>query len=283
MASSGPAALQIHHLDDMTLEHSPLLGGLTSLVDTVGTDLFGKGLRQLMSDVLQCEHVTLYEVSSAGQPRLVMAESIEANRVPESSAARYALSYWSADPLNDTAAMGDRLDRGVVAHRSARETSDCTYRQQCFEPADWIRHGRRLIERVSVMQRHQGRLVKVNFHRGHSAGPYSDTHIRSLKACAGLILALARRHAADVKAAAAGDPREQYMERLVQLCPAMPRRELEVAAGIVHGMMSEAIALDLGISHNTVLTYRKRCYTRLGISSQNELMRLVFARGLPVC
>ena len=36
-----------------------------------------------------------------------------------------------------------------------------------------------------------------------------------------------------------------------------------------------AIALHLGISVNTVLTYRKRAYGRLKISCQNELLRLI--------
>jgi DNA-binding CsgD family transcriptional regulator len=40
-------------------------------------------------------------------------------------------------------------------------------------------------------------------------------------------------------------------------------------------MSSEGIGLDMGISINTVRTYRKRAYARLGICSQNELMRLV--------
>ena len=39
----------------------------------------------------------------------------------------------------------------------------------------------------------------------------------------------------------------------------------------------EAIASKLGIRLNTILTYRKRAYARLNISSQLELLRLVFS------
>ncbi|MES2529897.1 MAG: LuxR C-terminal-related transcriptional regulator [Pseudomonadota bacterium] len=41
------------------------------------------------------------------------------------------------------------------------------------------------------------------------------------------------------------------------------------------GVTSEGIGIDLGISRNTVLTYRKRAYARLNISSQNQLFRLI--------
>jgi DNA-binding CsgD family transcriptional regulator len=48
-------------------------------------------------------------------------------------------------------------------------------------------------------------------------------------------------------------------------------RERLVCLGILTGHTSESIALNLSISVNSVLTYRKRLYEKLGISSQNEL------------
>ena len=60
----------------------------------------------------------------------------------------------------------------------------------------------------------------------------------------------------------------------------MPEREAEVCTAIMLGMTSEAIAIKLGISVNTILTYRKRAYGRLNISCQNELMRLILRRAL---
>jgi DNA-binding CsgD family transcriptional regulator len=41
------------------------------------------------------------------------------------------------------------------------------------------------------------------------------------------------------------------------------------------GFSSEAISQALGISLHSTLTYRKRAYERLGISSQNELFSIV--------
>jgi len=46
---------------------------------------------------------------------------------------------------------------------------------------------------------------------------------------------------------------------------------------VMMGRNSEAIALALGISVNSVLTYRKRAYAWLGISSRNELIRLILS------
>ena len=48
-------------------------------------------------------------------------------------------------------------------------------------------------------------------------------------------------------------------------------RERVVCLGILTGYTSESIGINLSISVNSVLTYRKRLYEKLHISSQNEL------------
>ena len=67
----------------------------------------------------------------------------------------------------------------------------------------------------------------------------------------------------------------QIEDRLHNLCPALTRRESEVCARAAIGMSVEATALDLDIARTSVMTYRKRGYQRLGISSVRELCALV--------
>ncbi|QBR03670.1 helix-turn-helix transcriptional regulator [Paraburkholderia pallida] len=61
-----------------------------------------------------------------------------------------------------------------------------------------------------------------------------------------------------------------------QAFSSLTSRERTVCIGILTGYTSEGIALNLGISINSVLTYRKRVYEKLGITSQNELFMLTF-------
>ena len=51
-----------------------------------------------------------------------------------------------------------------------------------------------------------------------------------------------------------------------------PRREKQVCARMIFGMSSTSIALELAIGEETVVTYRKRLYQRLGIWTQRELL-----------
>lgn len=62
----------------------------------------------------------------------------------------------------------------------------------------------------------------------------------------------------------------------IELCigeqmPSMPRREAEVCSRAIYGISTLGISLDLGISQETVMTYRKRAYSRLEIATQREL------------
>jgi DNA-binding CsgD family transcriptional regulator len=66
-----------------------------------------------------------------------------------------------------------------------------------------------------------------------------------------------------------------FRRRLVALDRALTPRELDVCARTLIGLTAEGIALDLNIKKSSVFTYRKRAYARLGISSQNQLFRLL--------
>jgi DNA-binding CsgD family transcriptional regulator len=59
--------------------------------------------------------------------------------------------------------------------------------------------------------------------------------------------------------------------RFVALTP----REKEICLRILSGYSSQAISAELGVSLHSTLTYRKRAYEKIGISSQNELFGIV--------
>jgi DNA-binding CsgD family transcriptional regulator len=79
-------------------------------------------------------------------------------------------------------------------------------------------------------------------------------------------------------ALATGDFRE-LAARLVELLgPRLTGREQAVLSCILMGMHTEGIALSLHVKAASVITFRKRAYAKLGITSQAEL----FARCLRV-
>ncbi|HLY87344.1 MAG TPA: LuxR C-terminal-related transcriptional regulator [Acetobacteraceae bacterium] len=66
-----------------------------------------------------------------------------------------------------------------------------------------------------------------------------------------------------------------YRQRLLALDRGLTGREIDVCARSLSGMTAEGIGLELEIKKSSVVTYRKRAYERLGISSQHELFRML--------
>jgi DNA-binding CsgD family transcriptional regulator len=120
-----------------------------------------------------------------------------------------------------------------------------------------------------------GRTFKISFHRAKSAGSFGASDIDNIAGAAKVLTALLARHEASAIFTVRKNSRVIYFDALLSAAPSLSEREASVCTGIILGMTSEGIALDLGISVNTVRTYRKRAYARLMISSQNELMKLI--------
>jgi DNA-binding NarL/FixJ family response regulator len=149
---------------------------------------------------------------------------------------------------------------------SASEIDHANYRTHCYTSAG-------LEDRISLSEARNGRTLRVNLYRYRGKAFCSEDAARIFDS-AKLLLALIRRHDQEASAPAL-DSSDHCRMRLAAIAPSLPARELDVCTSIVNGVTSEGIALALNVSINTVFTYRKRAYARLGISSQNELVRLV--------
>ena len=104
---------------------------------------------------------------------------------------------------------------------------------------------------------------------------FSEAEIANLVESAPLLMAALWRHYEVTKPADGRGAAQDFHARLERAAPGLSKRERDVCALVAAGLTSEGIALELGVGINTVLTYRKRAYARLGISSQNELMRIL--------
>lgn len=65
---------------------------------------------------------------------------------------------------------------------------------------------------------------------------------------------------------------EMIAERLAKQYPELTARERLVCGYTLAGYTAEAIGLILGVGMSTVITYRRRAYSRLGICNANQLI-----------
>jgi DNA-binding CsgD family transcriptional regulator len=253
--------MQLHSLKQQA--GTAFLGGaIRGLIETVGLEQFPRRLLGAAREVAGCDNIAAFAFNQDA-PRLLFAETIdEAPVVARRLADCYLSFYMPRDPMWD--AIADMPERDAFCAveldaddmRYADDHADCLLRQH---------------SRMSVSQTRGKHRLIVNFLR---AGDFGADHRASILESVDLLMPLLWRHEAALWLRPE-DPRAELRRRLAQRAPCLTARELDVCALIVAGLSSEGIALELGVSQNTVLTYRKRAYARLGISSQNELMRSI--------
>ena len=119
----------------------------------------------------------------------------------------------------------------------------------------------------------------VNFYRTIAQGRFARAQIERLIQLSPAIGAVVARHFQDAVAADALPERDPFDKLAALFASRAPlrrltEREKDVCLRILAGFSSEAISADLGIGLHSTLTYRKRAYEKLGISSQNELFAI---------
>ena len=233
------------------------------LIEKVGVEAFSPYLFRLANEALGCVHMSAFAIGHANCKTLVLAENVGASRIARQLGLRYIEQYWAKDPVNTA---GSNEGPGLrLCEMNAQDIFDSDYRDHCYTSVQ-------LGTRLSVCETRFDGTVRINFYRQQ---PFSDQEKDVIVASLGVLMPLVRRHAVDDEAPVTA---AEFEDRLKRVAPELTARERQVCSLIALGVTSEGIGLELGISLNTVLTYRKRAYTRLNIVSQNQLLRLVCGR-----
>lgn len=261
--------MELHSLADTRPKADPLRSEIGRLIEVVGTPKFESEMFEVARKAVSCEHLTAFAFSGDLPPRPLIAANAGSRPVAKSLATKYISQYWKMDPANDLLKFENK-NTDIALRILPDDIADGSYRHDCYTSV-------RLQDRFTVMRRRGGEVFRINFYGGVRGGRAGGLDIDRIMSSADLLICLLLKHDATGRPAPDKLAPELYRSRLRLLEPNMPLRETEVCAAIVQGMTSEAIALKLGISVNTVLTYRKRAYMRLGISCQNELLRFILS------
>jgi DNA-binding CsgD family transcriptional regulator len=264
--------MDVRPLNGRAARVHPAMAQLGALVSSLGTEEFEPTLFAALNAVAGCDHVSVFVVPEGSRPRVLLASSKDGTSVAWKAGREYATNFWHLDPSNSSELLRDRS--GVMVRSTPADVRAAGYRRQCYSQDDWARTGSQIIERLALMFVDAHESYKVSLFRQAGSGPFAQAEIDAVAAWSAPLLALLKKH--DRLSATSQGDFEKYVGMLALVAPGLSPREREVCAGIAFGMSSEAIRLKLGVSLSTVQTHRKRAYARLRISSQNELLKLLF-------
>lgn len=234
-------------------------GDVTSAVLAIGRPDFTKVLIDTLRGQAGVGHCMVFALTRAGAARCVL----DAGNIPIGGdlGAAYAGQFHESDPNRD-ALFEAEGSAPIMLPAFAPRMYGARYRKIFFQDSG-------IVDKSATAIWTADTCFYVNFYRIDAQGRFSAAQRDRLQAIAPAIAASVARHFQNTTP----DLAALFATRAP--LSALTPREQEVCRRILLGFSSEAISRALGISLHSTLTYRKRAYERLGISSQNELFAIV--------
>jgi DNA-binding CsgD family transcriptional regulator len=252
------------------------LDAFAAAVGAIGTLAFDENLLKAVNSVVTVDHLTVltYRANEKLQT-LSVASRLDLSQA-RSVTRDYVEHHHVFDPnYPDIIKLSRSRSRRIIVRRHDRSRLSTKAYQKRFYAT------KRIADKVSYLWRLGDVAFYVNLYRTLRTGQYAEHELRKLREIALIVTSLVRMHGGRKRleaALAAGDLRE-LAARLVELLEQrLTAREQAVLSRILMGMHTEGIALSLHVKPASVITFRKRAYAKLGITSQPEL----FARCLRV-
>ena len=251
-----------------SLNMPPPLDGLGGLIEAIGGPAFESRLAALVESVCGADQLYLFHVDNH-EPRVRSALSADGSDMAAHVAKAYAAGQWlrfdtmmreactEASPL-------PRLYQTDIKHSSSDHLRSTLHDRM------------HLRDRIMVCGRAADDVIGISMLRSVGRGPFGGDQKRQVEWFAQLAFPLVAKHWSAVNrdrklSRALTDLAE--IERCIALAPeALPPREATVCARYLYGQCTEGISVDLDIGRETVITYRKRLYDRLGLGSHRELL-----------
>jgi DNA-binding CsgD family transcriptional regulator len=185
---------------------------------------------------------------------------------------RYITRYFTFDPAYQTIRKTARSEWINLRVRPGN-ISNYEYLNDCYlRPA--------VVEKLTLARWAENGWFALNLYRDSGWGCFSNGEQDRIAALSHLLLPLLRKHyQLTAESPRLGTQRQARIEGLTQrmasLNAKITTRECAVCARTAAGLTAKTIAQELGIKVSSVLTYRRRAYERLSISSGYELAALL--------
>ncbi|MEE8366633.1 MAG: helix-turn-helix transcriptional regulator [Gammaproteobacteria bacterium] len=252
---------------------------LSQCIDSIGTEKFSRNLVAALKSITDFDYsvsfayyqnekpICLYHTFSPGK-RVVFVDD-------------YLKGPYLLDPF--FTACGRKVDTGLYR---LRDIAPDRFYQSEYYRSYYVQTG--LAEEICyTVYLLNGVAVVISLMRAGDSPRFSAREFRLLESVVPIVDSLAQRHWQDVHNKFAAEPSDletgehrTIIENTVNALfnPRITPRETQVVAQVLEGHSSDSIARSLGISVGTVRIHRRNIYSKLQISSQQELFSIFFQK-----
>ncbi|MHA7774116.1 helix-turn-helix transcriptional regulator [Roseibium sp. M-1] len=225
-----------------------IVRNIDACLTELGSETFAQAY-VAFAEALGIDQIMVFSIEEA-RARCLLSWHFSKTSMAGELAETYLDGWYRQDPL-----LQDLLDgptNSVTLRRlsdiEARMTPD--YRHLFFEAPG-------LKAKTTLLAVGETLRLFVSLYQGDPAGPECDADLARL---AGRLALLHFEHMSDTG--------------LPPPLAALSEREQAVCLGILSGYKAEAIAAELDVAPSTVITYRKRAYAKLGVTSRAGLFAI---------
>jgi DNA-binding CsgD family transcriptional regulator len=258
------------HLENIGAAPIPpaVLAAHEAVVEVLGSEKFVETATAAVESLTHVDRFYVFDICDHGRQMRPLIHRCEPEK-PHVAHGMYVRQFLPTDPVKRAI---DIVDESPATWCVRVEPSDIVaerYRQMLVSSG--------IVERVSFLRQVRNGWRCMTVARRSESGAFEDGELELVGGFARLLMPMIERNGA----LAGQTPQsteatiDELEARFARLFPVLTPRERETCARAAVGMTAEGAALDLGIGVASVLTYRKRAYQRLGVSSAYELARLV--------
>ena len=233
-------------------------------------DALAASMLSTVGDLLPVSQCTIFAYEFDARPRTVSAADHRGGRFLRDIADRYTSHFYALD--GNRAIIGRPHDRqaggALLLHQQqSEEIENEAYRAACYAQPN-------VSDRLSLLlQPVESVWLSINLYRDRAYGVFQPAELERVESLAPLFAHAARGHYA-LNGQHQQGAAVAMLARVRRACPALTPRELDVLRGTLEGASAAEIAGRMGVKPASVITYQKRAYARLGISSQRQLFAL---------
>jgi DNA-binding CsgD family transcriptional regulator len=241
------------------------------IVETLGEEEFPKAFGGALNAMLPVNLFSVFRLDEQQRIRYMFAGGqlqgdSEFARIASS---RYAEGYWKLDPVM-RAVLADRDWNTTIRAQAWDAIPPSEYRTFCYERVH-------VYERLLVCRRVDAEIVMIGLYRTNAEQPFHPECMQKLEAGAALLTTIAWKHARIVsnfnnRCLKPSD--DVVAHQLAVTNTQLSSREIDVCTGLLLGRSIKEIARALDIMPSSTVTFRKRAFLKLGISTRQELVRL---------
>ncbi|CCE02459.1 helix-turn-helix transcriptional regulator [Bradyrhizobium sp. STM 3809] len=240
-------------------------GAVGALVLAIGQPSFPTVLIETLRAVADVGHCMVFAFADQRSARCLLSTGNIA--IGPDLGTAYSEHFHTADPNREVIFRERAEQRHILLPHFARRMYPRGYRKLFFEDSE-------IVDKAATAIWAGDRCTYVNFYRTAAQGGFTGEQRQRITAVAPIVAAIVARHCQDGTAVATPGDKLAALFAAGGPLSVLTAREKDVCRRILEGFTSEAIAGDLGIALNSVFTYRKRAYEKLGIASQNELFAI---------